>query len=147
MSDFERSLTPGGKKITEKMAEIFFNKEKSPLLFISSPAFRAVETALIFAGHSEKGYDGVQLRSSLYFNTNLEKLTGILEDLNENVDSIILFGHNPSFSDMPDSLCSGGCDFLPKSGVAGISFNVKSWKEIKEKTGKLEYHLKPEKLL
>lgn len=146
-TDFERSLTASGKKISAKMAEIFIRKEKSPGLFISSPAFRALETALIFAGQANAGYDGIRLRSSLYFNTNLHKLTELLEELDENIETITLFGHNPSFSEISDSLSSDGCDFLSKSGVACISFNVKSWKEIKEKTGKLEYLLKPEKLL
>jgi phosphohistidine phosphatase len=147
LSDFERSLTTSGKKVSAKMAEIFTKKEKAPGVFISSPAFRALETAIIFAGAAGVTFDNILIRSSLYFNTDLDKLMEIISELDERVDSITLFGHNPSFSDMPDSLCSEGCETVPKTGVVGISFNVSSWKEIKVKTGKLEYFLKPEKLL
>ena len=34
---------------------------------------------------------------------------------------------------------------MPKSGVAGISFDILTWPEIRQKSGKLEYFLKPEK--
>jgi phosphohistidine phosphatase len=147
MSDFERSLTASGKKISAKMADIFSKKEKAPGLFISSPAFRALETAIIFAGPAGIRYDDIQMRSSLYFDTDLDKLFDIISELDENIGSITLFGHNPSFSDMPDRLCADGCDSVPKTGVVGISFDATSWKDIKNKTGKLMYFLKPEKLL
>ncbi|HEX2976946.1 MAG TPA: histidine phosphatase family protein [Bacteroidales bacterium] len=147
INDFERSLTASGKKISSKMADIFALKEKSPGLFISSPAFRAIETAMIFAAHSEISYDSILLRSTLYFNANAENLMELLSEDAAGYDSVTLFGHNPSFSDMAYELCSGGCDQMPKSGVIGISFNVKSWDEITKGTGKQEYFLKPEKLL
>ncbi len=47
--DFERSLTTKGKNISEQMAAILKTKEKDPGVFITSPAFRALETALVFA--------------------------------------------------------------------------------------------------
>jgi phosphohistidine phosphatase SixA len=37
LSDFERSLTPAGKKISMQMAELFSKKQGSPGLMISSP--------------------------------------------------------------------------------------------------------------
>ena len=48
ISDFERSLTSSGKKISKQMARL--NQKKNLPVFVSSPAFRALETALIFAG-------------------------------------------------------------------------------------------------
>ncbi len=48
-SDFERSLTTRGKVISKQMAKWFREKESKPGILISSPAFRALETAIIFA--------------------------------------------------------------------------------------------------
>jgi phosphohistidine phosphatase len=78
---------------------------------------------------------------------SMKSLFEILADINEDTDTIMLFGHNPSFSEMANSLSREGCDSMPKSGIAVISFNVKTWSEISRNTGKLEYFLKPEKAL
>ncbi|HLN21995.1 MAG TPA: histidine phosphatase family protein [Bacteroidales bacterium] len=146
MSDFERSLTAAGKKISRQMAKTFLKKEGSPGLIISSPAFRAFETACIFAGQQdERSYDKIMLKSDLYFGTNLQKLNKILGEIDNSVEKITLFGHNPSFTDMPDTLSKTGCGPVPKSGVVCISFDVDKWEDINRGEGKLEYFLKPDK--
>jgi phosphohistidine phosphatase len=50
ITDFERSLTTKGKVIANAVADILFRKDDSKGMIITSPAFRAFETALIFAG-------------------------------------------------------------------------------------------------
>ena len=49
ISDYERSLTLKGKIISRLMGKKLREMEKSPVTIITSPAFRALETALIFA--------------------------------------------------------------------------------------------------
>jgi len=74
-----------------------------------------------------------------------KNLPALLSSVNEDADTIMLFGHNPVFSDLANNLSKEGCDPLPKSGVACLSFNIKRWSEISRNSGKLEYFLKPEK--
>jgi len=69
----------------------------------------------------------------------------ILESVNDDTDTITLFGHNPSFTEIPDRLSKNGCEFLTKTSIVCISFPGKTWSEIKSGTGNLEYFLKPEK--
>jgi len=69
----------------------------------------------------------------------------LLKTINEDIDTITLFGHNPSFTEMPDRLCSDGCEFLTKTSIVCISFPVKTWPEVKPDTGIQEYFLKPVK--
>ena len=45
-ADFERSLTERGKNISRLMASKLKEIEKDPGIIITSPAFRALETAL-----------------------------------------------------------------------------------------------------
>src|SRR5512133_779473 len=145
LSDFERSLIERGKKITKRMAEVFSKKEGSPGMLLSSPAFRALETGLIFAGVTGVSYDKIVLSNNLYFGTNLDKILKILKEIDDDITKITLFGHNPAFTDVPDSLSSTGCGSVPKSGVVCISFNVEKWADIKAGEGKMEYFLKPDK--
>jgi phosphohistidine phosphatase len=145
--DFERSLTTKGKIISEQMAVVLKGKEEDPGIFITSPAFRAYETALVFARIFGKDPDKILLRSNLYYKASLNYFAEILDKISDEANSIILFGHNPSFTEIPDRLSKTGCDFLPKSSVVCLSFKTDTWKGIIHERGKIEYYLKPEKTL
>ena len=147
ITDFERSLTIKGKTISKLMAGKLKERENFHGIMITSPAFRALETAYIFAGEFGIEPEKVIINSILYYKMNFHYLPEILSLASEDTDSIALFGHNPSFTEIADSLCKGGCDFMPKCGIIGLSFNISTWSEIKHNTGKLEYFLKPEKIL
>jgi len=146
-SDFERSLTPKGKYVSKLMAGKLNEKENSPGIIVTSPAFRALETAIIFAEEFGIKPEKVLMDSNLYYKMNFKYLLEILANIKEETGTITLFGHNPSFSEITNNLCREGCDFMPKCGVAVISFNIMTWSEITRNNGKLEYYLKPEKVL
>jgi phosphohistidine phosphatase len=144
ISDYERSLTLKGKVISRMMGRKLREMDKSSITIITSPAFRAIETALIFAMEFDIEPEKIVVNSDLYHKMNLRYLSEILSDAGESCDTVMMFGHNPSFTEMANSLCREGCDFMPKSGIAGISFDILSWTEIGQKSGKLEFFLKPE---
>ena len=144
ISDFERSLTLKGKVISRLMAKKLRETEKSALTLVTSPAFRAFETALIFAEELGINPEKIVINSNIYYKMNLRHLVSIVSSAKDNSDTIALFGHNPSFTEIADSLSAEGCDFMPKSGVVCISFKARSWDEIKHKSGKIEYYFKPE---
>lgn len=145
ISDFERSLTLKGKIISRLMARKFMEKEKSPGIIVTSPAFRALETAFIFADEFGIDTEKVILNSSLYYKMSFQNLPGILSNINEDNEIVTLFGHNPSFTQIANNLCKEGCEFLPKTGIVCISFNITTWSKIGRNIGKIEYFLKPEK--
>lgn len=145
--DFERSLTPKGKNVSEQMALILKQKEKTPAFLVTSPAFRAYETALVFARVLEYDPDKVILKNDLYTHANLKSISEIVEEISDNIDAVIFFGHNPSFTEIADRLSKNGCDFLPKSGIVCLSFKTDTWKGIVREKGSIEYFLKPEKII
>jgi len=147
ITDFERSLTLKGKIISREMAVRFREAESDPGLIVSSPAFRALETALIFALEFKINPDNILIYSDIYYKSGMKVLFDLLEKLDDKNDTITLFGHNPSFTEMPDRLSTEGCEFLTKTSIVCISFKTKSWSGIKADTGKLEYFMKPEKTL
>jgi phosphohistidine phosphatase len=144
ITDFVRSLTVKGKNISRLMARELLKIESPSLVMITSPAFRALETALIFAEEFGIPPEKLIINSTLYYKMNFQYLVDIISNVSEETDSVALFGHNPSFTEISDRLCKEGCGFLPKCGIAGISFKVKRWQDITYNTGKLEYFLKPE---
>ncbi len=145
ISDFERSLTVKGKVICREMARKLREKEKNPGLFITSPAFRALETAFVFASEFDIKPESIKMDSNLYYKAGIKYLLEMLKVISDDTDTITLFGHNPAFTEMPDRLCTDGCEFLTKTSVVCISFRVSTWLEVKVDTGRQEYFLKPDK--
>jgi phosphohistidine phosphatase len=145
--DFERSLTLKGKLISRLMARKLMEKEDSPGIILTSTAFRALETAFIFAGEFGVDSENVIMKSDLYYKMNLQNLPNILSDIDDKTEIVSLFGHNPSFTQIANILCKDGCEIMPKSGIVCLSFNIRTWKEIGRNIGKMEYFLKPEKIL
>ncbi|MCU0362671.1 MAG: histidine phosphatase family protein [Bacteroidales bacterium] len=145
--DFQRSLTAKGKVVARLMAGKLQEVEKNAGLFISSPAFRALETAIIFAVAYGTDPEKIILDSRIYYNMDMKYLRKLIDGLPEEVDTITLFGHNPSFTQEASEMAKDKISFMPKTSVAGISFRAGSWKEVKQGTGKIEYFLIPEKIL
>ena len=146
-SDFERSLTSKGKNISRLMAVKLKEKENSLGAIVTSPAFRAMETALIFAGVYGAAPEKIIINSNLYFNIDQNSFMDILRNTSEDIDTVTLFGHNPSFTDLPELLGKESSEILPKSGIICLSFKTKTWSGINRNTGNADYFLKPKKTL
>ena len=147
ITDYERSLIIRGKTVSEQMALILKEKEKLPAVLVTSPAFRAYETALIFARVLEYDPDNIILKNTLYTHASLKSFAEILDEISNDIDCVIFFGHNPSFTEIPDRLSRSGIDFVPKSGIVGLSFKADTWKGLLREKGNIEYFLKPDKKL
>jgi len=143
ISDFERSLTTKGKSIANAMALRLKEKEKSAGIILSSPAFRSVETALIFSGIFRIPSEEILLANNIYYKFNLKTLLEDLTRIKEEEEVVTLFGHNPSFTELAATLSKEGCNFMQKCAIVGISFKINTWSEINRNTGNIEYHLKP----
>jgi phosphohistidine phosphatase len=144
--DFERSLTTKGKDVSRRMAAKLKEKIKAPGLLVTSPAFRAIETALIFASEYEINPEKIIISSDIYYRFNEKTLLNILKDVGEEVDTVTLFGHNPSFTQLSDFLSDEACYNIPKSGIISLRFNTATWSGIKPGTGKPELYYKPNQL-
>jgi phosphohistidine phosphatase len=147
INDFERSLTVKGKVIAGLMAGKLSEKEKKPGVILTSPAFRALETALIFAEEFDIRAESIIMKSKMYLSMSFHDLPALLADIPEDTETVMLFGHNPSFTQIANSLCKEGCDMMPKTAVICISFKVRTWSEITRNSGTTEYFLKPENVL
>ncbi len=143
ISDFERSLTIKGKSLANAMAIRLKEKENSAGVIMTSPAFRAVETALIFAGVFRIPSEEILFAGNIYYKLNLKTLQEDLSRIREEVETVTLFGHNPSFTELANELSKEGCNFIQKCGIVGIKFKVSTWSELTRNSGDIDYHLKP----
>lgn len=120
-NDFTRHLLDKGKERALRIAT-----ELKPLLatasnlqVISSAANRAHETALIFSEIIPFPASEIQLTKKIYEASYLDILKQ-LTAVDNQVDNLIIFGHNPGLSDLTNYLCGSDID-LKTAHVAIIT--------------------------
>jgi phosphohistidine phosphatase len=63
----------------------------------------------------------------------------IVQELKDNVDTAMIFSHNPGLTDFVNSLMDGELDIdnVPTCGVVAFKFDVESWSDVQWGTGKI----------
>lgn len=136
LTDFERPLNERGMRDAPAMGRRLKESGDRIDAILSSPAERAFTTARAVGAaldFSEK--DILQIRS-LYL-PSVENILEVINTLNEDWDSVILFGHNPGFTDAVGYFTDEHLDNMPTAGVAKIEFPFDSWKLVSAGTGRL----------
>ncbi|UCH85420.1 MAG: histidine phosphatase family protein [Candidatus Latescibacterota bacterium] len=136
--DFNRSLRKKGRKEARAMAEWYRRVAELPDLFVSSPANRAIETALLFA--KEFGYPKkrIVLEEAIYGGFEPSELLSFMKTLDDDYHSVMVFGHDPLFSEFAQFIAKGFEDYLPKCSIFGVTTNRRNWSTIKRGDGRLE---------
>ncbi|CAN5628822.1 phosphohistidine phosphatase SixA [soil metagenome] len=135
-ADSERHLAPRGYVDAEDSAQWCKQRSYTPDLMISSPAIRAFSTALIFANRCGYPSDAIKLVTSIY-EADSRKLLYVIREIDDRYQRVMIFGHNPGFSDIVNTLCGPVITHLPTAGVAVINPGVESWSEITPSRAKL----------
>jgi len=142
-ADLKRSLKKSGCEEAREMGKRLKEMKIHPDLFISSPANRSIETAEIIAkrlGHSAKKIEKIE---KLYHELPPEGFLELIKSLDDKVDSAILFGHDPAFTDFARFLVSGFDSDLPKAGVLGVEVDAAIWADVKPELAREAYFFYP----
>ena len=141
LTDFERPLNERGRRDAPRMAQ---RAQALPIVtrLVSSPANRAMATARIFAEHLGIDFDAIRIEPKLY-DASRKTLVEVVAATDNNPSHIMLFGHNPGFSELAHTL--GDCPFdeLPTCAIAHFKLDVKHWKDIGPGCGNLVKYLFP----
>jgi phosphohistidine phosphatase len=129
LDDHERPITEKGKKRTKKVIEYLVEKKVTVDLIISSDAVRAKDTAMIIAKGLSYPIRNIQLSSSVY-NSDLQTLMNYFYDLSKDVESLMMVGHNPTFTSFANFFLDKKIDWLPTSGIVCIEFETEQWENV-----------------
>jgi len=134
LSDFDRPLNERGKRNAPFMGKIIRSKGIKPDLIVSSPAKRAYSTAKKIA--KEIGYktENIKTESSIY-EADVRTLLKVVNELSANAKTVMLFGHNPGFTDFTNYLSGANISNIPTCGMVCIRFSTSKWEEISRDTG------------
>jgi phosphohistidine phosphatase len=146
MPDFSRALVKAGEKKSMSMSKKLKKEGVMPDLIISSTANRALETAHVFAKNLDYPTQDIMVKDALYNEMSPEALLYLVRQVDDKFKSIMLFGHNPAFTDFASYLVKGFDQDIPKTGIVGIQFKKDSWKEISKGGGKLAFFEYPKRL-
>jgi phosphohistidine phosphatase len=131
LSDYERPLSKRGQRDAPLMGARL--AEWGPVVdrVISSSAARALETAELMIQEMGFPWDEIQISEELY-HASEDDMMDLIREQDDDIDGLMLFGHNPGMTYLVNDLCNLGLDNLPTCGVVILQFDVDSWFEVPE---------------
>jgi len=130
LSDRQRPLLQKGKNRTKKIGQYLREVNLIADAFISSPAERAKQTAVIIANILEYDIDDILLEEEFYFDGSKAIINTILNFDNQ-WNTVFIFGHNPDFTSVSKYFSpKENFFYLPTTGTVILDFNINKWKEI-----------------
>ena len=143
--DFNRKLRKKGKDDAQRLSSRLKEDQIKPDLIISSPAKRAYKTAKIYAETLRYPVHKILVEDELYEGLTIQDFSDILRGLPEEVQTVFIFGHNPTVYYLINNLVRFFNSDMPTCSTVGIRFATESWKEIPPR-GELAFHLTPRML-
>jgi len=145
LSDHDRPLNKRGKRDAPAMGKRLVLRGVKVDAMISSSANRAYTTAQVIAG--EIGYPITDIMpNSELFHADPATIRDVTQQLNENTQTAMLFGHNPGFTWAANQLANLQIDNIPTCGIVAISFPIDSWTEVEFGKGELVFYDYPKKV-
>lgn len=142
-SDFHRRLKKRGRREALLMAERVEAVVGVPDLLLSSPADRALETAKVFIARLGIPADRLQLREHLYGGLLPEEFLLVVQGLSDRASTVMVFGHDPSFTEFASFLIPGFRAAIPKAGVLVVDIERAKWRSVRAGDGRAGLFARP----
>ena len=126
LADIDRSLHDTGILESYEMATQMFNQKEIPQLIISSTATRAIATALVFQRVLKVSSEQMKITERLY-EIDVNDLFEEVAALDDRYHSVMLVGHNPTFTDFAHKM-DGSLTHLPTASVVRFDFEAEKWR-------------------
>jgi phosphohistidine phosphatase len=129
LSDVDRPLKGRGIRDAKTVADYLAENDVKPDVVYSSPATRALHTALIFCRRLGYPFAEIQIRDSLYM-TKVSDMIEVVKSAPDQADTIMLFGHNPTITNFINKLADQKIGHMPTTGMVSLQFDIEKWSEM-----------------
>ena len=136
LTDFDRSLNIKGYSDAHRMSLLIKSKMFAPDAIITSPAIRAISTALIFAKNFDFNSAKVSILPTLY-HPGSDNYLDIISQTDSKINTLLLFAHNPHITNTANGLTNEVIEHIPTCGIVGISNDCDNWETFVSSTGKI----------
>lgn len=133
VNDKDRPLLNRGIRDGHLVVGDFMGKTTPIDAIFASPANRAMHTSLIFLRGLKFPYSKFQISNDLY-DFSGDSVLSFIKDLDKDLNTVMLFGHNHAFTHLANSLGNKYIDNVPTSGLVHITFDVDDWQLIGQGT-------------
>lgn len=140
LTDEQRPLLVKGENNTKSLSDNIHKKNIKLDLIISSHAVRAYETAKIIAASLKYPEKEIKTDRQVYF-ADGEGLFNPLYDLPNEINSVMLVGHNPAITNFANQFIEDKIDSMPTSAAICISLKIDNWHDIIKAKGKEVFRL------
>ena len=127
--DLSRPLSPVGLSNAAVQGETMRQMEIFPELILHSHAMRARQTAEIMAVKLELS-QGYTVEDSELYSCAPSELMAIIRNLPDEVNSVLIVGHNPAIEITADSLGPSGFGHFRPGEAAIYDFDIEEWRAI-----------------
>lgn len=132
VDDFDRPLTSRGISSNHIIASRFAASFGNVDSILTSPAVRALSTAVSLARTAGISLQKIKLEPHLYF-SGVNEIITLIEATSNDIDSLMVVGHNPDLTDVANHFVPSITDEMPTSSIASIRFNIESWADISQR--------------
>lgn len=129
LNDSERPLMPKGIERSHRIIGFLKERGVHPDLIISSPAVRAFETAKLFATGLRYALKDISIEQKIY-DGYYDRILDVIYGISDNIESLMIFGHNPTITNLANLFLHPGIDNMPTSTVVAIGFDTLKWEEL-----------------
>lgn len=143
VGDKDRPLKERGVRDAYLVADTYKLHYPEDCLMISSPANRALHTAVIFGRVLKYPVEQLQINSACY-DFSGEEVLQLIKQQADAVKNLFIFGHNYALTSLVNSLGDLYIENVPTAGLVEIQFDILQWKVISE--GKTAFQIFPKHL-
>ena len=109
-----------------------FNTQAMPIdAAFSSPANRALHTSMIFVRQLYFPLEKFRVVNELY-DFSGEDVLQFVRALDDELNSVLIFGHNHAFTHIANSLGNSYIENVPTSGLVQLEFDIQNWASIEK---------------
>ena len=142
--DHERPLNARGERAAARMGKYLAAVDEVPPLILTSTAVRARTTVELAA--EAGGWTAEIRRAREFYGATPGSVIAVLREQADAVESILIAGHEPTWSELLGELVSGGEFRFPTAAMARVTLEVDRWMEVTSGCGVLAWHVTPKLL-
>ena len=131
LRDIDRPLNKRGLRSAPVMGKALVARGFIPEVILASPSVRTRATADLLAEELEFSKEEIQIIDSFY-GASPGGIVHFVEQLDDELNSVMLVGHNPTWEALHHRLTGEQIDHLPTSGVIVIDFEIDHWRDLSQ---------------
>ncbi|MCC3153281.1 histidine phosphatase family protein [Hymenobacter sp. BT770] len=139
LSDQERPLNDRGRDDAPAMGKALAKRHIRPDLVVSSPAVRAMSTAVLVAREMEYPHDKIVVEPGIY-GADVDGLLDVIHNLPDTAGSVLLVGHNPTITETANALSPSSLNEMPTAAVVCLRFDCDHWADVSKANAEFYFY-------